>query len=313
MTKNIICVESGDKVSEIYLTGRIENNVLNYAAEIDGGKVRGRVPATSDIEAEIQAAYKVIESAVNRGCKEINLHSDLKSPILYLNGTKAMGEVSKTFVRNVKKLTEQHGLTIKGYTDAPKDKTEKLYKAAFPKNQSKEEKPKLENPFSAPKREVPKNTMRGWSNLGNAVRKPQWSVKVIKDDKCVIDISDKDFRGCDETTIKRDAAYLADWWEQVEKAEVVRQNIPARVNDFSNYKGFNGKAIDVDKGLETIWKDGEVIYDGKVMKADKESYAEQHPDSEWAKELAEEAALKNAEDELFAEYEENKSEQLSMF
>lgn len=300
-------------MSDIYLTGQTDNNVLNYAAEIDGKKIRGRVPATSDFEAEIQAAYKVIQNAVmEKGCRDISFHSDLKSPVLYLTGTKAMGDVSKTFVRNVNKLVKMCHLTISADTNIPKDKADKLYQAAF---SHKEDKPApAVNPFSTPKRDVSQTKMKGWANLiGGAVKKPQWSVKVIKDDKCIIDLNNHDFRGCDENAVRKDAIYLADWWEQVEGATVVRNNLPARENDFSNYKGFNGKAIDIDKDKETIWKNGEVIYSGKVMRSDKEDYAKKHPDSRWAKELAEEAAQKEAEDELFGEIEKDKSEQLSIF
>ena len=295
-------------MSEVYLTGRTKDNVLEAAAEIDGTKLRTVVPAVSDFEAELQAAYKVIVKAAEKK-EDIHLHTDFKSPVGYINGTfKGMAETTRAFKRNITKLKKTYGIEITGDDQIDKAKADMLYEAAFA---NKDKPAPVEKPLNKPKREV--GTMRGWINRTTSVDRkpmPKWSVKVIQDDKCIIDISNLDFSGFNDEQVRKDAAYLADWWEQVEKATVVRSNIPAHQHDFSKYKGTNLTAVDVEKGQMTVWKDGAIEYQGKVLHSYKEKYAKEHPDSEWAKELKEESereaaveAAKEEEQEEIPEYE----------
>lgn len=278
-------------MSEVYLTGRTKENVLEAAAEIDGAKVRTVVPAVSDFEAELQAAYKVIAKAAEKG-EDIHLHTDLKTPADYLSGAyKPVSAVSKEFCRNIAKLKKQKGIEITGDKAIDKEKADAIYHNAF----EGAGRQKIETPLNKPKREVRSNVLRGFGKRTmNNTPKPKWSVKVIQNGECIIDMSNLDFQTYGEEKNRRDAAYLADWWEQVEGAQVIRNNIPAHQNDFSKYKGTNMTAVDMDKDQMMIWQNGEVIYDGKITHDYKEKYARTHPDSEWAKELAEEAEKKAA-------------------
>lgn len=296
---------------EVYLTGKVEDNVLNAAIEINGTKMRTAVTAVSDIEAELQATFRAIVKAVEKESGDIHLHTDFKSPIGYLTGNfKPISDIAKKFVKNVDKIKKQNNIDIIPDSDIPKEKAEKLYQVAY-----KQKSAKVEKPLEKPKREIKGEVgMLGWQRAA-AVGKtplPRWSVKVFQDDKCIIDISNLDFSGYNEQSARKDAIYLADWYEQVEGATVVRNNLPAHQNDFSNYKGFNGTAIDVDKEKMTIWKDGSVYYQGEVLREYKKKYAIQHPDSKWAKELAEEEAAKPAPPEKEPEPEEE-YEQLNLF
>lgn len=172
-----------------------------------------------------------------------------------------------------------------------------------------------ENPLSAPKRELKSQAFENWH--GTRTPKAKWGVMALNSaGEIIAEVSSRNLPdGC-----KKDAEYMADWWEQVEKYKVVREGLEKGKNDFSNklddkgnFKGFDMTVANKDNNSMIVWKDGTQIYNGGITDEYKRQYVDSHNDYhalQWAAELE---AKKKAEEKAKAESKKEHYEQMNLF
>lgn len=177
-----------------------------------------------------------------------------------------------------------------------------------------------ENPLDAPKREPKSQAFENWHS-GKAP-KPKWGAMALNTaGEIVAEISSRQL----SESCKKDAEYIADWWEQVDKYTVIREGLVKGKNDFSdkldaegNFKGFSMTAVDLNKDKEsmTVWKDGVKIYNGGITDEYKQQYVSSHNDERalaWAAELETKKSSAAAEARINPEPQEEEYEQMNMF
>lgn len=238
---------------DVYFIGKYneDNTALKFAFRTDGTfthPVCGEVNGTSKLELAIKAMGVCIKHSFASG--DMTVHSALKEPVDYGNGTfKPLSDITKKFTRYLDKLESNNHCKITFDTELPQEMTEKL--TAMLERGEKTAEP-LEQPLVKPKREVKSSAGIGWDAL--KAQKPRFSVTVYnKDGSTLCKYDNHDFR--DDL---KSAAWFADWYEQVDKMRVERENVPV-MNDLSGRHGMSYTITDANRGVTIRVVDGKVV------------------------------------------------------
>lgn len=226
---------------DIYITGKIENNIMNYAAySTSTGYIKGTVQATNKIEGQLYGVGAAIIKALEKDKSSyINIHTDLESPVKYANGAYTpVGDVAKRFVKKLGFISKSKGCSFSFDTELSKERAEKLFKLAF----SSKEETKIEKPLANRKREVqPNRVYQNWmSSKGKSfVNESEPVVKETEEEQLLWEAYFA-FKEIDERKAKEEALKAK---EEVKPLEVVPYSSP--LQNLLNIR--QGKDVSYDK------------------------------------------------------------------